>query len=230
MKWFRHISNASDNDFIEGLEDEFGLAGYARWFKLLEVIAIGMDKTDKCHAEHTVDKWCGYLKAKRKIMVSFLFHCENKMKIKQEQNGNIIKITCPKLLELRDDYTRKSGHCTESLRTVEAEADNKKEYNLTSSLPNSAREKIPIPSHNLKPKKDFKNDFEIAAAACCALLHRRSLSPVDADILRGWCKLYDFEAVKAILVDKATTFSEKNNGASPASLSYFCEAVKEKIR
>jgi len=39
MKWFKHFTDASDDDFLQTIEDIFGLEGYARWWKLLEVIA-----------------------------------------------------------------------------------------------------------------------------------------------------------------------------------------------
>jgi len=39
MKWFKHYTDSSDDEFIAGLEEKFGLIGYARWWKLLETIA-----------------------------------------------------------------------------------------------------------------------------------------------------------------------------------------------
>jgi hypothetical protein len=110
MKWFKHSANASDDSFIEGLEERFGLEGYARWWKLLEVIATKMDKTDSCSAEHSWVKWQSFLKGKRNKLTLFLEHCQNESKITLEQNGNILKITCPKLLKIRDEYSKKSGH------------------------------------------------------------------------------------------------------------------------
>ncbi len=106
LKWFKHYSDASEDDFIENLEEIFGLEGYARWWKLLEKIAIKMDETDNCSAEHSWIKWQSFLKGKRNKLETFLKHCQNEGKIKLEQTGNILKITCPKLLELRDKYTK----------------------------------------------------------------------------------------------------------------------------
>lgn len=106
MKWFKHQSDASDDVFIENLEEIFGWEGYARWFKLLEKIAIKMDETDNCYAEHSWVKWQSFLKGKRNKLELFLTHCQDKGEIKLEQNGNILKIICPKLLELRDNHTK----------------------------------------------------------------------------------------------------------------------------
>lgn len=104
------MADASDDEFISELEDKFGLEGYARWWKLLEIIAKQMDGTDKCSAEYSWVKWQSFLKGKRNKLETFLEHSQNKLKINLEQNGNILKISCPKLLELRDEYSRKSGH------------------------------------------------------------------------------------------------------------------------
>ena len=114
MRWFKHYSDASDDAFIEGLEDKFGWEGYGRWWKLLEIIAKSMDKNSDPSAEHSWVKWQSLLKGKRNKLDSFLIHCQNEMKINLEQNGNILKINCPKLLELRDEYNRKSGHTTDT--------------------------------------------------------------------------------------------------------------------
>lgn len=115
MKWFRHMTNASDDAFIEELEELFGWEGYGRWWKLLEIIASDMKEGDPS-ATHSWVKWQSFLKGKRNKLETFLKHCENKSRIKLEQNGNILKITLPKLLELKDEYTRKSGQAPEKIR------------------------------------------------------------------------------------------------------------------
>lgn len=117
MHWFKHFCAASDDDFIEELEDKFGLEGYARWWKLLEVIGRGMDKKHPDpSASHSVVKWCSLLKAKRKQLTCFLVYCEKQVKINLQQTENVLTITCPNLLKLRDEYIRKSGQCQDTVR------------------------------------------------------------------------------------------------------------------
>lgn len=110
MKWFKHMSDASDDAFIEELEDKFGWEGYGRWWKLLEIIARAMDKNNEPFAIHSWVKWSLFLKGKRNKVSLFLVALQDQGKITLEQNGDILKITCPKLLELRDEYTKRSGH------------------------------------------------------------------------------------------------------------------------
>lgn len=106
MKWFKHYSDASDDQFIEELEDKFGWEGYGRWWKLLEIISKGMEKNNEPYAEHSWVKWQSFLKGKQNKLDLFLVHCQDKSKLKLEQNGNILRIICPKLLELRDNHTK----------------------------------------------------------------------------------------------------------------------------
>ena len=109
MKWFKHFTDASNDEFLVELEGVFGLEGYARWWKLLEAIGNQMDKTEKDSAAFTWQKWQTVLRGKQNKLETFLVHCENKRKLFRKQTGNVLEITCPKLLELRDDYTKKSG-------------------------------------------------------------------------------------------------------------------------
>lgn len=107
MKWFKHMSDASDDEFLQRVEDLFGLEGYARWWKLLEVIASEISESHpEPSAEFTWKKWGEKLRGKPNKLKSFLEYSENQTKIKLEQNGIILKITCYKLLELRDNHTK----------------------------------------------------------------------------------------------------------------------------
>lgn len=115
MKWFRHMTNASNDEFIAALEDEFDDSGYAWWWRMLERIGDTMDKSNRSFAEYPVDRWMGFLRIKRrKKLEKFLEFCAKSEKISYNFSENILKIDCPKLLELRDEYSRKSGQSTSS--------------------------------------------------------------------------------------------------------------------
>lgn len=115
MRWFKHQSNSStEGQFIAALEDKFGLEGYARYFKLLEIVALKMEDDDDFSATYPMEKWRTFLKAKQNKLDSFLVYLENQRQINLKRTGNLLTIEIPKMLELRDEYTRKK---TESLRT-----------------------------------------------------------------------------------------------------------------
>ena len=113
MKWFKHHSDASSDEFISDLEDRFGLLGYARWWKLLEVIAAQMDETDKCSLEYSWKKWGKFLKTNQNILKTFLKQIE-----------------IPKLLEIRDNHTKNKQATNKPLASdlaLEVEVDKDKE-------------------------------------------------------------------------------------------------------
>lgn len=123
MKWFRHFSNASMSADLVALESQFGLEGYARWWKLLEIVALQMDKTDRYSVTLPWSKWESYLSGKRKLLLSYLLATEKLGLTQVIANGELIEIKIPKLALYRDEYSRKSGQTPKKLRTVDTETD-----------------------------------------------------------------------------------------------------------
>ncbi len=76
MRWFKHMTGSSQDEFIENLEDEFGLEGNARYWKLLEAVAGQMGVDGKCSAKYSWAKWQTILKGKRKKLEYFLNYLE----------------------------------------------------------------------------------------------------------------------------------------------------------
>ena len=136
MKWFKHMTDASDTEMIAEIEDKFGLEGYARYFKLLEIIAKQMDETGKCSVKYSWVKWQSLLKGKRNKLETFLEHLENVSGTFLKRSGNELEVKIPKLLKLRDEYSRKQAKNPEQEVEVEVdkEIDNKK-YNKKEKNP-----------------------------------------------------------------------------------------------
>jgi hypothetical protein len=138
MKYIKHMSDSSDDDFIVELEATFGLEGYARWWKLLEAIAAQMKTSEDYTLAYPWSKWQTILKGKRKKLETFLEHCQKKQKIflKHSQNipetneespGNILEISCPKLKEIKDNYTRDLEASSKQLPRLKEEEKGKEE-------------------------------------------------------------------------------------------------------
>lgn len=107
MKWFKHFSNARHDEFITWLRSEYGMEGVGRWWTILEVVAEQMEpQGGSCSAKHPWTEWSSFLKQKRNKMSLFLKQIENKSKIKLTDYGNVLEIEIPKMLELRDNYSR----------------------------------------------------------------------------------------------------------------------------
>jgi len=128
MKWFKHFTDASDDEFIAGLEDRFGWGGSGRWWRLLEIVGGQFKKDGAPKAAYPWSFWRKKLKARQKPLEDFLTHLRDRGKIKTREveeklrrssgevevlldfSQDILEIEIPKLLEIRDEYTRKSGH------------------------------------------------------------------------------------------------------------------------
>lgn len=123
MKWFKHETDSIQSEKLNWLIDNHGMEGYGRWFRLLEVVAERMDGSDRCYAEYSIQKWASFLFGKPFKIVLFLKQIENKMEIKLEQNGNILKITIPKLLERRDNYSKNLQATDKKLASKELELE-----------------------------------------------------------------------------------------------------------
>jgi hypothetical protein len=110
IRWFKHLTDASDDEFILLLEEKFGLEGYARWWKLCEAIASRMKKNDiVARAELPWSEWCHLMRAKKKVLLSFLELTGNQSRTRMIDSGNILTIELPKLLKFRDEYGSRVG-------------------------------------------------------------------------------------------------------------------------
>jgi len=180
VKWFKHFSGASHDEFLEEIIDSFGLEGYARWWLILEAIASQMDGSKKCSVSYSWVKWQTILKGKRNKLETFLEHLENKSKIKLKQNGNKLEIECPNLLKMRDNYTKN------------LQVDNKETLDKTSKQEVEVEVEVDniviSPKAKTKPKTKLPNDFEltqdrgIKAMKYWQKKNRRDLDPMLKDI------------------------------------------------
>ena len=125
------MTDASDDEFIVELEERFGLEGYARWWKLLEIVAKHMDKSDRTSATYPWSKWQALLTVRRQLLGRYLVAIEQLGRIQVTSTGNLLTINIPKLLKMRDEYSKKSGQTPDNVRRkeVDTEADTETEKN-----------------------------------------------------------------------------------------------------
>ena len=247
MKYIKHMCNCSDDAFLEQMEKDLGLEAYARWWKMLEVIGRAMEKDrNDPSAEHTVEKWCQYLKAKRKTLDIFLDYCRKKEKIYTEYSGNIVatlpecsgnvagtfpqasnnilRIICPNIMKLRDEYSRKSGHRPDN-PSEEKEEEIEKDLYKSSPLPPS---KPPDPVDNFKAAglRDL-GKFTDAHDHLCALLGIQHMETSDQEFLCRWLEKYDMPRfAMPVLQRSLIAFRMKNGGCNPGNFAYFDKVLQ----
>lgn len=122
MRWFKHFSDAGDDEVMAEMIEKFGLESYGLWWRILEIIARQMEKgSDRCSATYPKRKWrdlCSiYHQSRFDLVTIFLASREYPKLILSESFDNLLTISCPKLLKFRDEYSRKSGQTPDKIRT-----------------------------------------------------------------------------------------------------------------
>jgi len=115
VKWFKHETDAKESEKLKDVIAEFGFEGYGWYWRIMEIVAFKMDETSRCHYEQTVSEWCTNLKVKQKKLSLFLELIHNQFNIKLVYYDKKLRIEIPNLLKKRDEYTKKSGHKSDTL-------------------------------------------------------------------------------------------------------------------
>jgi len=105
MRWFKHYSDASSDQDISKLIDEFGGDGYMFYWRVIEVIASQMKpENTKTNLDYSYKKWaesCGLSQQKFKKICDFVSTLSLLILKKREKS---CEIDCPKLLEIKDNH------------------------------------------------------------------------------------------------------------------------------
>jgi hypothetical protein len=111
MKWFRHYSDACEDEILSGIRDRLGTEGYGAWWLILEAISRQIDKKPRDFADYSVKKWqkiTGISVKKLQKLLSFLSKNGKVFVENSEKDGiKYIKIRVPKILEIADEYTKR---------------------------------------------------------------------------------------------------------------------------
>lgn len=204
------MTDASDDESLVALEAEFGLVGYARWWKILEIIARQMKaKTDVPSVTYSWAKWESYLLAKRKLLVSYLLASQKLGLINFEANGELVRISAPKLLKYRDEYARKSGHksgqapvqAPDGVGVTETETENRENLlsEVTSDGEKFSTDSVPYRLSLLLLEKIRSNDSKFKepnlgrwADAIDKLIRIDKRDPGEVAKVIAWCQSHSF--------------------------------------
>ena len=114
MRWFKHFSDASNDLFIKDFEREFGDAGYAFWFKVLELIA-----KDGTNGRLNIS-WANLLERLAKTrpkVLSMLARCEVAGKLTLHDDGIMVRLVCSKFAEFSSEYEQRKNRRRKSVGT-----------------------------------------------------------------------------------------------------------------
>lgn len=152
MKWFRHYSDASEDEVLSGIRDRLGTEGYGAWWLILEAISRQIDKKPRDFAEYSIKKWRKITGISPKKLQKFLSFLSKNGKVfveNSEKDGiKYIKIRVPKILEIADEYTKKAMR--------QGQKSDKNPENIQKKSDNSP-EKIPLDKIRLDKKRKDNN-------------------------------------------------------------------------
>lgn len=111
MKWTKHSTNASTSDpTVNRLEEVFGVAGYAMYFKLQEVIGGNLEHKEQPPTVTLSPKqWAKLLKCRGEKLYEFFRELEEQGKIILEVNDNSVTVTMPSIRESLDNRAASSA-------------------------------------------------------------------------------------------------------------------------
>lgn len=126
MRWFKMMTDNLDDPFIQDLICEFGAEGYLVFFGVISLICRENKKNVTGKAEFSAR----FLKQKLHISPTkvrlILDFCQTKGKLFFTFSAEKFNFCFPKILEIKDDYSRKSGHSPDKVHAkteVEVEVD-----------------------------------------------------------------------------------------------------------
>lgn len=124
MRWFKMMADNLDDPFIQDLICEFGAEGYLVFFGIISLICRENKKNTTGKAEFSAR----FLKQKLHISPTkvrlILDFCQTKGKLFFTFSAEKFNFYFPKILEIKDDYSRKSGHSPDKVHAnTEIEVD-----------------------------------------------------------------------------------------------------------
>lgn len=128
MKWFKHFSDAHDDEKLSEALCIHGAGAYGVFWLIVEAVAAQMDGTNKCLARYHYKKWATITHVDRRTLTRYLQTFNILTLIVSQECDNFVTIEIPKLLKLRDNYTKDLQATTRktSKQEVEVEVEEEK--------------------------------------------------------------------------------------------------------
>jgi hypothetical protein len=140
MRWLKHLTRARLDEQVTALVTDCGLESYGFYWMLLEVVGESMDRSERCSISYPVAQWARLLSCHRSKVYRYMNELQNRGLIQvkfpvtvnlpqgilqdtKRSSSDNIEVSIPKLLKYRDEYSKKSGHSPDTLRTEDRDRD-----------------------------------------------------------------------------------------------------------
>jgi hypothetical protein len=104
MRWFKHLTNSSQDEKLCAVLDELGLEGYGFYWRILEVIALQMDKNSKTFCEYSPKIWGKFAGISAKKFENFIRIFQKHKLFSVKFEPQIISVNCHNLAKYKDEY------------------------------------------------------------------------------------------------------------------------------
>lgn len=116
MRWFKHMSDLSRDEDVCAYLEAAGrdrVAAYGFLMLLMEAVACRMKVIEGdlvCSATYPITEWGRITYSHTNRVNKYLRLCEVMGWVIVEYEGSMCKVSIPKMVQWRDEYSRKSGH------------------------------------------------------------------------------------------------------------------------
>src|SRR6478609_844252 len=118
MRWLKHMTATKHDEKVALLLDKLGHEGYGLWWMIIETIAASIESgSDKCSLRYPVSRWAAELQLHPPNVTRRLAAIAATGLLEMSCDAAGIMLTAPNLLKYRDEYSKKSGHSPDTLRS-----------------------------------------------------------------------------------------------------------------
>ena len=159
MKWFKHMSDLPRDEGVSRYLDAAGrhrVTAYGFLMFLLEAIASRMNAGEGdlvCSATYPIAEWQRITYSHPNRVRKYLRLCEVIGWVLVEFEEGMCKVSVPRMVQWRDEYTRKSGHTPD--KVAQNRTDKKRTEKRESKQKASLSDCLPAKSTGLSPPPDF---------------------------------------------------------------------------
>ena len=167
MKWFKHQSNARDDERVARLEDRAGLEGYGFYFKMLEIVSQMIDESDRCDVTFSLSRWGRQANITSKKFLFLVQCCSDVGLMSVQRCSTDVTIKIPNLLKYRDNHTKnlQATSKQEEDIDIDKEVDKEEEENKETIPADSGESSVSVadekpPSRKPKTPEGVTEVFE----------------------------------------------------------------------
>ena len=133
------MTASHDDEKLADLIDRFGHAGYGLWWLVVEIVAARLDGGEP-EVTYPVSKWSHLLSVRGSHVSQTLLKLAVTHLVTVVRHNDDITVRIHNLLKYRDEYSRKSGHYPDGVRTKE-----QKQKQIQSTAEAERKNGAPVP-------------------------------------------------------------------------------------